>query len=387
MLRLRGYGSAEAAAVYDRAFALCREGEATTDRFEALWGLWMVSSSRTESGFAASAALSRELLTAAEDAGQPFLHSYATSAAANIALWQGRLEDACRYAEAAVAGHVEPQRGDRRLDGHDPRVAGYAYTSWARFAQGRVRDATEASARSVALARTLDHPDSLCFALVHAATLRRFMRDAAAAMELAQEAMALASRYDLPLWQGAGALVTGWALAYNGDANSLEILSASVGGVRRVMPGILVAFLHPLAEVYGFLGDTEAQLRTVDEALAAAARLDEHFHLPDLLRLRGEGLARLERTVEAAAALAEAMRVAEAQGAHAFQLRAAVALATVFHQLERYADAAAVVGPLVTIWDDADATADLRAARELLKTGGEVTSASSAQQCKSLARS
>jgi tetratricopeptide (TPR) repeat protein len=326
LLALRGYGSAEAVAVYDRAFELCQDLAPGLRRFEVLWGLWMVSSSRQNSSFSTSTRLAQELLQNARDGNDAELLAYAHSANANVSLWRGEIDTACRHAEIAIASSPKTKRLDR-LGGHDPHVSSLGHLSWARFYQGQNRKALAASRRSIEVAQQLSDPDSTCFALVYAGELRRFMHDAAGTIRYAQEALVLADQYQLALWQGGSAMQLGWARAFAGDAGGIDQITASAAAMTEVMPGVLVSFLHALAEAYGFLGQSEAQLDTVKKALHAAASADEHFHEAELYRLKGESLARLDRPREALDALREAKRIAHAQGAQAITLRASTAIA------------------------------------------------------------
>lgn len=325
LLALRGYGSAEAAAVYDRAFELCRDLAPDLRRFEVLWGLWMVSSSRQNSSFSTSTRLAQELLHNARKSKDGELLAYAHSANANVSLWRGEIGSACRYAEIVIASSPKTKRLDR-LGGHDPRVSSLGHLSWARFYQGQHRKALAASRRSIEVAQQLSDPDSTCFALVYAGELRRFMHDAPGTIRYAQEALALANQYQLALWQGGSAMQLGWARAFAGDAAGIEQITASAAAMTEVMPGVLVSFLHALAEAHGFLEQREAQLDAVEKALRAAASTDEHFHKAELYRIKGESLARLDRPGEALEAFHEAKRIAHEQGAQAIALRASTAM-------------------------------------------------------------
>ena len=302
LLALAGYGSAEAAAVFDRAYALCGEDENDSRRLEILWGQWMVSSSRPDAGFDVSAALVDEMLPLARKIGEGKWLAHAYASAANVALWQGRIHEACRHGEAAIEA-AQATFGEHPIDAHDPEVAGWSYLSWAYCVQGRSEEALDAANRAVTLARSLGHPDSLCFALIHAATTQRMLRDATAVTALASEALSLATRHRLLLWQGAGAMLLGWVQTLSGNKEGIAALIASATAARSIMPGTIVAFLHPLAEAYGFIGDPVAQLATVEEALEAAIRVGDYFHRADLYRLKSKSLLRLGRPNEAEIAL------------------------------------------------------------------------------------
>lgn len=298
LLALAGYGSAEAAKVYDRAYALCQGEYASlydgAARFDVLWGLWMVSSSRAQASFRSSAELMAPLLQAASASGDGLRCGHGHAAAANLALWQGRFEEALAHAQTAVQLCRALPRQHAHQHGHDPQVAGLAYAAWAQLALGQPAAALAACSAAITLARTLAHPDSLCFALVHAATVYRLLGDAATVATLAEEILALAGQYQLALWQVAGTMLRGWCLAYAGQREGLALLEYAAAAVRSVMPGILVAFLHPLAEALGFLHDYAAQLAQIDTALASAEQLDDQLHRASLLQLRAACLAQLD---------------------------------------------------------------------------------------------
>lgn len=319
LLTLHGYGSAEAAAVYERAFALCHEQMPDRQRFEVLWGRWMVSSSREDSNFSVSEELASELLDAALASKDTNLLSYAHSANANIALWRGEFERACYSAETALASPINPLHPP--LDGYDPHVSSLAHLSWARSRQGRIQEAREASERSIALAQTLEHADSLCFALIHAALLHSFLHDKSLAVDHAEQALIIADRYRLALWQSASRMVLGWAQAIDGDARGIERIQASAARAQDVMPSVMGAFLYALAEAYGFLDESSAQLKTIDVALETTAKVGDQLHQADLYRLRGEALFRLGHHEQADVAFDTALRIAKQQGAHAIARR------------------------------------------------------------------
>lgn len=313
LLAHEGYGSPEAATVFERAFSLLRHQQPCVERFQALAGLWLVSSS--QKGYAESQRLADALLEEAEALGSLELRAVAHAAATNIAMWRGQLARCCEHAKQAIELSQAANRPWIGINGYEALISSLAHLSWARHAQGREDDALEASARTIEAARAGDDPYTLCLALLFAAMLRRFRGEVARATDLASEVHALAQRHRLPLWEGAAGLVLGWAAACRGDAAGVERLRAAVATLRLAMPSALVAGLHALADALGAAGDFAAQLETVDSALAAAAALDEHFHEADLQRMRGTALLQLGRREEARAAFATARRLAQAQGA------------------------------------------------------------------------
>ena len=84
---------------------------------------------------------------------------------------------------------------------------------WAILTRGW-RRASEA----VTLAQQIAHPFSLGFALSCAAMFHQFRREVRAAQERAEAAISLATEQGFPHWMAMGAILHGWALAHQGQA-------------------------------------------------------------------------------------------------------------------------------------------------------------------------
>src|SRR5690606_33346526 len=167
-------------------------------RFEILWGQWMVSSSRKGSSFLNSWKLAEQLLQQALQSGDSTLLAHAYSAAANISVWRNQLDEACRYAHAALQQPVELDPD--ASEGLDPHVTSLAHLSWALWRLGRVQEALATSQKSILLARSRDNPETICFALAFAAMLQRFLGNTNVAAGLARELRRDAVAFELVLW-------------------------------------------------------------------------------------------------------------------------------------------------------------------------------------------
>lgn len=288
LLLLRGYGSDEAAAVYDRAMALDCEQASIRQRFEILWGLWMVSSSRAGSSFTKSWELTEQLLRLARESADPYLVAQAHAAATNISLWTNRLDDACRFAQAAVDQAIGPARDTS--EGLDPRVTSLGHLSWALWRLGRNDKALAASRNSLTIARASDNPDTLCFALAFAAMLHRFQGNVPRAMQYIHELQRESSRHAIAIWKGIGDMLLAWKQAYDRNPAGITRLNTSVQAIQKIMPGVAVMFFHALADAYGLLGRRAEQLRTLNKGLKAARQVDEEFFSSLLQEMRRDCL-------------------------------------------------------------------------------------------------
>ncbi|WP_397473141.1 AAA family ATPase [Pusillimonas sp.] len=290
LLLLRGYGSEEAAKVYDQALALDDSTVPIELRFDIFWGQWMVSSSRKGSSFLKSWELTQRLLRLAHESGNANLLAQAYSAAANISVWSNRLEKACHFAKAAM----ELPGGAFRdaSEGLDPHVTSLAHLSWALWRLERIDEALAASNESVKIARTHKNPDTLCFALAFAALLHRFLGNAGSCVQYAHELRREAGLHAMVLWIGVGDMLLAWKQAYDGNPAGLARLNARLRDIQMVMPGVAAMFFHALADAYGLLGRRTQQLRIIDEGLRAAGEVQEGFFSSLLLDMRRECLER-----------------------------------------------------------------------------------------------
>jgi predicted ATPase len=126
-------------------------------------------------------------------------------------------------------------------------------------------------------------------------------------------------------------------------------------------------FLGVLAEGLGGLGQAEAGLDTVAQALARAERGGERWYLPELLRIKGELLQQADQSAPAAEqCFHAALAAAREHGALSWELRAATSLARLKTSQNRPDAAREILAPVYAKFSEGFATADLRAARALL---------------------
>lgn len=210
-------------------------------------------------------------------------YTAAGNAAAAIPWWLKAGRQALLVSANAEAGeHL--QKGlklirqlprDDTLEGLDPRITSLAYLSWVYWRQHQTDNALAASHQSLVLAQSLDNPDTMCFALGFAAMLQRFLGDTKTVADYAARIKTIADTYQLALWQGVSGMLLAWTQVYAGDEGGIAVLRACAQGIRQIMPGVAVMFVHALAEAYGFLGRFEDQLQTIDEGLQSAQIVQE----------------------------------------------------------------------------------------------------------------
>src|SRR5262249_51821751 len=127
-------------------------------------------------------------------------------------------------------------------------------------------------------------------------------------------------------------------------------------------------FTSALAEGMALAGHLDEALQAIDRTIARVERIGDHFHMPELLRLRGGMLAAANSTDAATveACLAASLDLARRQSSLAWELRSATGLARWLRDQGRLQDSRHVLAPVYGRFTEGFETADLRAAREVL---------------------
>ncbi len=326
LFMLEGFGSAEAAACFDRATLLLKPTTAIEKCFGVHWGVWLGSSSRW--GHATGREQGRQLVALAQHSGHPGLQALAWWALGNNQLWLGEQDAAGESLQRAIDCYNQPG-GDRppidTID--DAGVMAHAFLSWNAWLRGDEASSHRAGEAAFELAE--GRPGPLGFALAFAAFLERMKGNADAALPLAERLLSHGREYRFALWETTGRAIRGWALALGRrQADGIVEIESAIALVKQVMPSIAMTYYSMLVEAYGALGNTVAQLEVVDDALAQVDRYHDRFLVAELLHFRGDALRVRGELSSAREAYGRALTVSQTQGARAFERRARSALGT-----------------------------------------------------------
>jgi len=253
--------------------------------------------------------------------------------------------------------------------GQGPGTSCLAYAALALWYPGYPAQALQRGHEMLKLARELAHPFSLAHALYYTAYLHYFRREVHAAQEQAEAAMALASEKGFPQMVAVGMITRGWALAMQGQGEEgiaqlqqgMAAFRAAAGDLDRPR------YLAHLAEAYGQVGQTEAGLTTLAEALATAYKTGDRYWEAELHRLKGELLLRqASPTKEVEACFRQAIEIARQQQAKSLELRAATSLSRLWQQQGKRDEARALLAPVYGWFTEGFDTIDLQEAKALL---------------------
>jgi predicted ATPase len=215
----------------------------------------------------------------------------------------------------------------------------------------------------------LDQPFNQTLASAYLALLQQLRADESVAREHAEQALALASKYQAPYYSA-------WAEILVSSARAMEqpdeehigrlrdsITAFTASGARLRLP----YYLSLLAQAYYQAGRPKEGLAAIDEALSGALAHNEHWWDADLHRLRGEFLLMGgSDAVDVEAAFFRAIEIAQAQQARSLELRATMSLARLWSAQHRSVEARHRLQEVYDWFTEGFETPDLQAARLLL---------------------
>ena len=191
-----------------------------------------------------------------------------------------------------------------------------------------------------------------------------------ATQERAEATISLAKEQGFPQWKAAGSIVHGWVLAQQGQAQE---------GIGQIHQGLTAwratgaeigqpYYLALLAEAYGTMGQPEAALVVLVEALTLVDNTGERLYESELYRLKGELLLQQssDNHLEAETCFHHAIAIAQKQSAKSWELRAATSLARLWQQQGKRQEAHDLLAPVYYWFTEGFDTADLKDAKALL---------------------
>jgi predicted ATPase len=377
LLVTKGQASPEVLQAYARAREICPQAEETPQLFQVLRGLWYFYLIRVELQTARE--LGEQLLTLAQHIGDTALLLEAHYALGNTVNYLGEFTAARAHFEQGIALYDPQQHRSHAFRyGQDPGVVCRAYAGITLWCLGYPDQALRWSSEALTLARELEQPFSLVYALFFAAMLHQFRREGPLTQERAEAARALAAEQGFALWVAWGTFFRGWALTEWSPAPEARQEQVEAGlaqmhqglaawratGAETLRP----YFLSLLAEASAQVGRCEEGLTLLAEALAVTNEKGERRWKAELHRLKGEFL--LARATghdtEAETCFRQALDIARRQEAKSLELRAAMSLSRLWQQQGKRAEARQLLAPIYGWFTEGFETADLQEAKALL---------------------
>ncbi|WP_439398016.1 ATP-binding protein [Bradyrhizobium sp. PMVTL-01] len=280
----------------------------------------------------------------------------------------GNQDKAVRFCESAMLHNPGSQRLNIGHLGYDDRIVALVALARGLWLIGRPDRAIEAARYTVREAELLEQPLTLGISLIWTIYVFLWVGDWANAEILIERLIDHSARHFLGPYHAVGIGQKGELMLRRGDlAAGIEHLRRSQATLYATRHRIMTTvFATALAEGLAAHDQTGEALRTINEAIAQIPDHGESFDMPEMLRVKGDILARSGNPAEAETCLRKAIDLSRRQCALGWELRGAISLSRIWHRAGKARDARDLLAPLVARYQEGLATRDLVTATGLL---------------------
>jgi DNA-binding winged helix-turn-helix (wHTH) protein len=286
LMQTRGWGAPEVEAAYARVRHLTESQGPSKTLFSAFWNLWIFCTTRGR--LAEARSFADRLFDLAQQSGDPEWLLQAHHAAWSTLFTVGDLHGAEAHAADGLRLCDGGVRSTLAFGGHDAGICARMFRARTLALGDRGQEAGSACEEAVELARQLDHPFTLAFALMHAAAVHEARGDPHASRWHASQATQVAGDHGFGLMRAWATCFLGWSMTRLGEARHGQTtieegvsLARSTGA--RLWEAHMLGLLASAQIANGLVADAT---RTVEEAMAMADETGERFYYPQLQKLR-----------------------------------------------------------------------------------------------------
>jgi class 3 adenylate cyclase/DNA-binding winged helix-turn-helix (wHTH) protein/tetratricopeptide (TPR) repeat protein len=387
LMIIKGQAAPEVERIYTRALEFGQQVGDNAQHFAALKGL--VRFNNSAGRFRTAREVAEQGLALAQRVHEPTLLWEAHLELGSTLFFLGELVSACLHLEQGLALYAPEQSCDHVFSsGAHPQAFGLSHVAWTLWLLGYPNRALTRSQEALALAQQLSHPYILARALHYAASVHQFRREMPLVRQCAEVLLALSHEHGFTRYIGRGMVMRGWALVEQGAAEEgIEQLRQGIAICRTVADEAgRPVFLASLAEAYEKVGQPEAGLRELAEALAVAHKTQELRWEAELYRLKGELLLQAAGSgpdastftphsicgrahlAEAEICFKRALEVARRQQAKSLELRGTMSLSRLWQSQGKRTEARHMLSEIYTWFSEGFETLDLQEAKGLLET-------------------
>jgi predicted ATPase len=251
----------------------------------------------------------------------------------------------------------------------DYRSIATVYLARALWLRGFADQALRIVQKAIGEAASRGHPVPICVSLGNASTLSLWAGDLLGASDRIEQLIVHAGRYSLAPYRALGIALKGeLAIARDEPEAGVNLLRRAQETLRAqqynlLLPGIIGASAEGLRKT----GQLEEALFTINGAIGRAINSGMEFNLSELLRIKSQVLSAQGDREPALNCLTEAIAVARARSALAWELRSTMALARMLSEDGERDQARHTLALVYHRFTEGFETADLKLARALLE--------------------
>jgi predicted ATPase len=334
-------------------------------------GLWEWTLVRGELRLAVD--LAADGMTLAETSNDSGMLMEALFMQAATMFYRAQFEAARACHERAVSNFDDRERTRfwTTYTSHDAGVTHRGYLALDLWHLGYPDQAARLVHESCELARTIGHAYSLGHAVDFSAYLAHYCRLGADVQAAAEEELKIATDQGFQLWQALGLLHKGAGMLLQGQREeALPVLLKGFNAFRETGAQVRIpAYLCLLGDAYLQTARFKDAHKVLDEGLEVSEKNDDRCHEAELRRFQGE-LLLAESSDQGDAAerwFHQAIDTARSQKSRAWELRATMSLARLWHQQGRKDEARAALSAIYETYTEGFKTPDLVDAAAMLK--------------------
>jgi class 3 adenylate cyclase/predicted ATPase len=370
LIATKGFAAPEVGDTYTFARQLCEHLDHPHQLFPILRGLCSYYLTRAE--YQTARALGEQLLAFAQQVQDAAMLMAARRWMGQTLLWLGAPAAALtHFVQGMALYNPQQHHASAFISRQVANVVCHGHAALALWYLGYPDQGLRQIDEAVTLAQQSAQPFSLGFALSGAAVFHQHRREVRAVQERAQATIVLATAQGFQVWMAIGSMLYGWALAQQGQAQE---------GIEQITQGLLAFratgteggrpyFLALLAEAHGTMGQPEAGLAGLTEALTLVDKTGARRYEAEIYRLKGELLLQQSSSnqTETELCFRHAISIAQSQQAKSWELRATTSLARLWQQQGKRAEARELLAPIYGWFTEGFDTADLQEAKALLE--------------------
>ena len=273
------------------------------------------------------------------------------------------------HCERGLALAVELGTLNVNFFGFDHRISALVFLARSLWLRGFANQAVRIAQKAIGQAANPDHPIPICIPLVHASMFFLWTGDLRGASDLIEQLIVHAGRYSLEPYRAVGIALKGeLAIACDEPEAGLDLLRGALETLRAQQYNLHTPrFIGALAEGLGKTRQIEEALFAINGAISRAKDSGVEVDLPELLRIKSQILAARHDRESAMSCLTEAIAVARAQSALAWELRSTIALARILSAGGQRDQARHMLALVYDRFTEGFETADLKLARAQLE--------------------
>jgi serine phosphatase RsbU (regulator of sigma subunit) len=365
----RGYAAPEVAPIFRRAHALCERVGQTPQLFAIMWGNFAYHIVRGD--FRICSELAEEAIKFGERLNDPGILMEALFLRGITRLYRGDFPGARATLAHSIAEFDDRERTAfwARAIGEDGGVTVRCYLALALWHVGFPDQALDLNRDVVDLARSINQPFSLEYALHHTGWLCQHCRFGSQTQVAGEEQTQIATEQGFLFWHASGTLYTAAGLLLRGQMErGLALFEKGLQAYRAT--GALLGlpyYLSILADACVRIGRFSDAAAALNEALNLMGKNDERFQEAELYRLKGELLlAEAEDQSAAEQYFRQAIETADRQQSKSWKLRATTSLARLWQKQGRRQEAFTALSTIHSSFTEGLTTPDLADAAALL---------------------